>query len=462
MLASQDENAISDEELLTGTGSGGVFASGYLKDKPLIEYLGAEERVAFLLSNKKKGVRRESDEDATVFTPGDGFQAIAAITDTRVLFVVGDSNGTGDTSFAVPYTEIEDVKTRSGVLTKGVDIWTTEGVKWHFAVRSTVDIEPAVEYLERAAVVWSRVESQLRHARKHLVDVDDRLSDDDHDAARAAASTARNHIEEAQRKAPELTTNRDDAVWERVHEVEQRLDASVMNIHVSRAKKHATTANDEWRREQYNNAYDAFLKARKQYERALDIARDHDFPEESDIRERADTVTQSLDHLSKSPLRRAETAAERARDADGPVVAAEQFEVALERYQTALVLDWGSDEQRFAGNSDELRGTIERVVGELVHTRHLVAAYHRAAGDRLLTAGSPDAARAAYGNARSEIEQALTVARELKPRLRPILEASADTIAELIALAEEPAGEDFEFVGDMPDGDPRTRRLSND
>lgn len=462
MLASQDENAISDEELLTGTGSGGVFASGYLHDKPLIEYLGAAERVAFLLSNKKKGVRRENDEGATAYTPGDGYQAIAAITDTRVLFVVGDSNGTGDTSFAVPYTEIEDVKTRSGMLTKGVDIWTTEGVKWHFAVRSTVDIEPAVEYLERAAVVWSRVESQLRHARKHLVDVDELLSEDDHDAARAAASTARDHVEEAQRKAPELTTNRDDAVWERVHDVERRLDASVMETHVSRAEKHATVANDEWRQEQYNNAYDAFLKARTEYERALDIAREHDFPEESDIRENADTVTQSLDHLSKSPLRRAETAAERARDADAPAVVAEQFEVALERYQTALVLDWGSDRQRFAGDSNELRGTIERVVGELVHTRRLLAAYHLAAGTRLLAAGHPDAAKDAYENAHTEIEDARTVAKELKPQLTPMLEASADTLARCIEAADDPVDDGFEFVGDMADGDPRTRQLSND
>jgi tetratricopeptide (TPR) repeat protein len=462
MLASQDENAISDEELLTGTGSGGVFASGYLHDKPLIEYLGAAERVAFLLSNKKKGVRRETDADATVFTPGDGYQAIAAITDTRVLFVVGDSNGTGDTSFAVPYTEIEDVKTRSGMLTKGVDIWTTEGVKWRFAVRSTVDIEPAVEYLERAAVVWSRVESQLRHARKHLVEVDECLSDDDHDSARAAASTARDHVEEAQRKAPELTTNRDDAVWERVHEVEQRLDASVMTIHVSRAEQHATEANAEWRQEQYNNAYDAFLQARAQYERALDIAREHDFPDESDIRESADTVTQSLDHLSKSPLRRAETAFERARDADAPAVAAEQFEVALERYQTALVLDWGSDEQRFAGDSDELRETIERVVDELVHARRLLAAYHLAAGTRLLASGHPDAAQGACTNAHTEIEHALTVAKELKPGLRPMLEASADTLARCIDAAATTDDDGFEFVGDMADGDPRTRRLSDD
>ncbi len=462
MLASQDENAISDEELLTGTGSGGLFGSGYLADRPLIEHLGASERVAFLLSNKKKGVRRETDEDAAAHTPGDGYQAIAAVTDTRVLFVVGDSNGTGDSSFAVPYTEIEDVKTRQGMLTKGVDIWTTEGVKWHFAVRSTVDIEPAVEYLERAAVVWSRVESQLRHARKHIVDIDDKLSENDHDGARAAASTARDHVVEAQRKAPELTTNRDDAVWERVHEVEDRLDASVMAIHVSRAEKHATVASDEWRREQYNNAYDAFLKAQTQYERALDIARDHDFPEESNIRESADTVTQSLDHLSKSPLRRAETVFERAREAETPTSTVEQLEVALERYQTALVLGWGSDEQRFAGDRDEIREAVELIVGEVVHTRRLLAAYHLAAGRRLTASGRLDAARDAYRNGRTEVEQARTVARELQPRLTPVLDASIETFTELIGAVEEPAADGFEFVGDMSDGDPRTKGLSQD
>ncbi|AQL43786.1 hypothetical protein BV210_14215 [Halorientalis sp. IM1011] len=461
MLASQDENAIVDEELLTETGSGGVFASGYLADKPLIEHLGAAERVAFLLSNKKKGVRRESEEDTTVYTPGDGHRAIAAITDTRVFFVVGDSDGTGDESFAVPYTEIEDVKTRSGMLTKGVDIWTTEGVKWRFSVRSSVDIDPAVEYLERAAVVWSRVESQLGHARRHLADVEERLSDGDHDAARDAASTARDHVEEAQRKAPELSTNRDDAVWERVHEVERRLDASVMNIHVSRAEDHAKAAHDEWRREQYNEAYDAFLQARTEYERALDIARDDDFPDESDIRENVDTVTQSLDHLSKSPLQRAETAYERARDADTLATTADQFEVALERYQTALVLDWGSDDRRFAGDSDELRETIERVVGEIVHTRQRLAAYHRTAGDRLHAADRSVAAAVAYENALDEIGQALGVAKELQPGLVADLEASIETLTDLLD-GLEPSDDDFEFVGDMADGDPRTRRLSND
>jgi hypothetical protein len=462
MLASQDENAISDEELLTGTGSGGVFVSGYLADEPLIEHLGAAERVAFLLSNKKKGVRRETDEDAAAYTPGDGYQAIAAVTDTRVLFVVGDSNGTGDISFTIPYVEVEDVKTRRGMLTKGVDIWTTDGVKWQFAVRSTVDIEPAVEYLERAAVVWSRVEGQLGHARKRLVDVDDRLAEADHDGARAAASAARDHIEEAQRKAPELTESRDDTIWERVREIERRLEASVMSIHVSRAEERATVANDEWRREQYNNAYSAFLEAQAQYERALDIARGHEFPEEREIRESADTVTQSLDHLSKSPLRRAETAFDRARNAETPTATVSQLEVALERYQTALVLDWGSDEQRFAGDRDEMREAVERVVDELIHGRRLLAAYHLAAGHRLRVAGRRDAARAAYGTGHAEIDRALGVAKELKPQLAPILESSAETFAELVDAVEAPTDDGFEFVGEMSDSDPRIQRFSQD
>ncbi|WP_336002471.1 PH domain-containing protein [Halorientalis halophila] len=462
MLASQDENAIDDEELLTGTGSGGVFASGYLRDRPLIEYLGESERVAFLLSNEKKGVRREADDGATAYTPGDGYRAILAVTDTRVLFVVGDGGADGDKSVAVPYTEIEDVKTRGGMLRNGLDVWTTEGVRWRFALRRSVDVEPAAEYVERAAVVWSRVESQLSHANRHLADVASHLEERDHEAARDAAGTARDHLEVAQRKAPELTTDRTDAVWERIHRAERRLDAAVMDVHVSRAEAHETTASDHWRQERYDDAYETYLQARSQYERALDVAREHDFPEQTEIRESADAVTRTLDRLSKSPLGRAETAYERAREVDDPKVTAERLERALERYQTALVLDWGSDDSRFAGDSDELRERVETIAGQVVTTRRSLADRHRVAGDHCLATNRPDAAIAAYEDARAEIEAALAVASELKPGLTPELEAARDALGDRIEAAESAAADGFEFVGDMSDGDRRTRGLSND
>ena len=213
MLASHDENPIEDDALLTGTGSGGVFTSGYLRERPLIEYLDESERVAFLLSNSKKGVREESGGGGTAYTPGDGYQAIAAVTDTRIMFVVGDAEQTdGDAMFAVPYTEIEDVKTDSGVLKKRLDVWTTAGTRWRFYVKSSVDLQPAADYVDLAAVVWTRVENQLGQAREHLAEIADHVDERAFEAAVAAGSEARSYVDEARRMATELTENRTDAV----------------------------------------------------------------------------------------------------------------------------------------------------------------------------------------------------------------------------------------------------------
>nr|WP_282594293.1 restriction endonuclease [Halorientalis brevis] len=423
MLASHDDDAISDEELLTGTGSGGVFASGYLRDKPLIEYLGESERVSHLLSNKKKGVRRETDDDSTAFTPGDDYRAIAAVTDTRVLFVVGGCDD-GDEMFGVPYTEIEDVKTNRGVLKKSVDVWTTSGVRWRFYVRSSVDLRSAAEYLERAAVVWSRVESQLQHARKHIAAISDHTSERDHEAAREAAKNAREYVEEAQRKATELTEDRADAIWERIQLTEQRLDEGALNIHVSRAKADVASAERLWRQEQYNDAYDAYLAARNQYERALDLARERDLSVADDIRARADQVTQSIDRLSKSPLQRAEETFEEATAATELSTRVDLLADALEKYQSALVLDWGNDTQRFAGDSDEIRTTIEAVVDELVGARRELADKHWRAGNWYSDAGQFDQAREELTAAREHVDAALTVAEELKPGLTAELAAA--------------------------------------
>lgn len=433
MLASHDDNAITDEELLTGTGSGGVFASGYLRDKPLIEYLGESERVSYLLSNTKKGVRRETDDETVAYTPGDGYQAIAAVTDTRMLFVVGDCDEDGDEMFGVPYTEIENVKTNRGVLKKSVDIWTTTGARWRFFVKSTVDVEPAAAYLERAAVVWSRVEAQLQRARKYVAAISDHTTEDDHDAAREAATTAREYVEEAQRKATELTEDHEDAIWDRIEVTERQLDEGVLAIHVSRAKAAVRAAHRQWRQEQYNDAYDSFLEARNQYERALDVARDRELPEADDIRARADEVTQHIDQLSKSPLQRAEETYERALAADGLDTRVDLLADALETYRSALVLDWGNDDRRFAGDSETIRATIEQIVTELVDTRRYLAEKRWRAGNWFAERGREETARWEYATARNHLDDALSVATELKPALESEL---IETRAELEAATE--------------------------
>ncbi|WP_246983471.1 restriction endonuclease [Halorientalis marina] len=450
MLASGEENGIDDDELLTGTGSGGVFTSGYLRDRPLIEYLNETERVAFLLSNSKKGVREESDDDATAYTPGDRYQAIAAVTDTRVMFVVGDCTETdGDAMFAVPYTEIEDVKTGRGVLTKQLDVWTTSGRRWRFYVKSSVDLQPAADYLDKAAVVWSRVENQLGRAEEYVTEISAQVEDRSFEAAVETGARAREHVDEARRMATELTTNRADAVWERITDAEERLDAARMETHRTWAVAHEHEAERQWRTELYNQAYESYEAAREEYRSALDIARDQGFPEGEEIVAEIDDIRHDLDALSKSPLRRAEETRNRAAELDDPAVAVETWEEALERYQTTLVLDWGTDDGRFAGDSDDIRVEIEGIVDRIDETRRELADRHELTADDLAEGGEYERARREYAAARDQLAAAASVAEELRPSLVDGLRDRMDTLDERIEQAREnAAANEFVFVGD--------------
>jgi tetratricopeptide (TPR) repeat protein len=450
MLASHDENPIEDDELLTGTGSGGVFTSGYLRERPLIEYLDESERVAFLLSNSKKGVREESGDGGTAYTPGDGYQAIAAVTDTRIMFVVGDAEQIdGDAMFAVPYTEIEDVKTNSGVLKKRVDVWTTSGTRWRFYVKSSVDLQPAADYVDLAAVVWTRVENQLGQAREHLARVSDLVDDREFAAAAEAGSEARAFVDEARRMATELTENRSDAVWEQILGTEERLDAAVMNTHREWATYHEQEAERQWRKELYNQAYESYEAAREEYEAALDVARNQRFPDTDDLVAEIDDVRHDLDDLSKSPLQRAEQTRARAESLTDPAVAVEAWEEALERYQTTLVLGWGDDEKRFAGDSDEIRAEIETIVDRIVEARTELADGHEASGDEHFTDGTYERARRQYATAKDHLSQAIAVAEELRPSRLDELRARQTEVEDRVAVARERADDNpFEFVGD--------------
>lgn len=450
MLASYDDDAIADEELLTGTGSGGLFTSGYLRDRPLIEYLDEEERVAFLLSNKKKGVRRETEDEATVYAPGDGYQAIAAITDTRVLFVVGGSGTDGDEVFSVTYAEMEDVKSDSGMLTKHLDVWSTEGVRWRFYVRATVDIEPATEYLERAAVVWSRAERQLGYARKRFVDANEAIDANDHERAREALDQAETHVEEARNMAAQLTTERDDAIWERVRAARERLDATSLEANCARGRHLTREAERQWRREQYNQAYESYLAARDQYESALEAAPDHAFADVADIEADIEDIADKLDRLAKSPLRRAEQAYERATAVEDPTLAADLLEEALGKYQTALVLDWGAEETRFVGDREDIRSTIARIVNEIEITRRTLAERARERGDEHREASRCGDAREAYAAAIDHLQAVVAVARELRPDSVAALQADIEELRDEIEHVDRRIDESgFEFVGDV-------------
>lgn len=436
MLASGDAR----DDLLAD--SGAQLASGFLSD-PLVEHLEDGERIAFLLSNEKKGIRREADDGATMYAPGDGYRAVAAVTDTRVLFVVGDD--AGDDAYSIPYTEIGDVKTARGILTKRLDVWTTGGVCFRFYVRRSAEVTPAAEYVEQAAVVWSRVESQIQSARKRLVDVTEALDADDHESAGAAMNEARTHVEEAKQTASELTTDGTDAIRARIRSVERRLEETDFRIHCARAWALRREGECQWRETEYEAAYDSYEAARTECERALEVAREHDL-DAAEIRERIGGITRSLESLSESPLRRAERIHEWAEHAEDVERAATLFEDALAAYRTALVLDWGRD-RRFAGDREELRETVVRLAGEIEMTRRTLAERARARGDDHFEGGRYERAHEQYVRARDHLEAALDVVEELTTGSVDDLEDDVTALTAAVDRAER-ARDERGFAGD--------------
>ena len=79
-------DASLDETLLTSTGDGGLFSTGYLHQRSLQTYLLNGEEVIFLLASK----RQAPDYTGQQLPDLNGHRAITVITPTRVLCVVGN------------------------------------------------------------------------------------------------------------------------------------------------------------------------------------------------------------------------------------------------------------------------------------------------------------------------------------------------------------------------------------
>jgi len=88
---------------------------------------------------------------------------------------------------------------------------------------------------------------------------------------------------------------------------------------------------------------------------------------------------------------------------------------ALDRYRTALELDWGADERRFAGEPDQIRERLGEVVEQAVAARRSAATAARDAGDWYVGAEQYEVATEEVADAREQFELALALARDQYP-----------------------------------------------
>ncbi|PSP53738.1 hypothetical protein BRC67_01050, partial [Halobacteriales archaeon QH_3_68_24] len=103
-----------DAAVLTDAGSGGLIGRALLADRPLVEHLADDETPRYVLRNRKQGVTVERPDGTEEYEPDRGHGGAAVLTDVRVLFAAGRSDG--DRTVSVPLVDVVDVRTEDGLL----------------------------------------------------------------------------------------------------------------------------------------------------------------------------------------------------------------------------------------------------------------------------------------------------------------------------------------------------------
>jgi len=424
-----------DESTLGGTGRGGILSDGYLKTDPLASYLGSGEEPVLVRANGKKGVLRSAigTTEREQITPGDGFRAFALATDTRLLFVIGDTNEGGDWSVSIPLSDVEVVEHSDGVLASEFVVTTATDVQWYFPCRA--DLTPMVEYLDAASLAWITVEESLDDARELVTEADRLARSRMYDAAISAVRDAMSKTDAARQRERDLSGDGVRAIESRIERLTDLIGDVRLRALEGRAAHAIDIAESRWRDGVYDEAHEAFGRAHDDYEEAL--AANADDPDIADrLRTKLDRVERNVAALERAPVETADDAHERARDADDLRERGDRLEFALDRYRTALELDWGRSAKRFDGNPDDIRDRVDVVARELVETRRRFAAQRVRRGDDCRDAGHTTQAEACYRDAYDALVDTIGVARELVPETHEAVTDHCEAVEERLRRLE--------------------------
>ncbi|PSP71275.1 hypothetical protein BRC79_00920 [Halobacteriales archaeon QH_8_67_27] len=414
-----------DQSTLEGTGRGGILSDGYLRSDPIAAYLGAEETPVFVRSNAKRGVVRGtvgSDETERI-APGDGYRAFAVATDTRLIVVVGDTDD-GDWSVSVPLADVEVVEHSDGVLASEFVVTTASDVQWYFQSRE--DLEPMVEYLDAASLAWISVEHSLDAARETVTEADRLTRSRMYDAAMAAVRDAMAATDEARQTERELCGDGVQAIATRVERIEERIGDVRLRALEGRAAHAIDIAESNWRDGEYAEAHDAFGDAHDDYEEALSATDDEEVADR--LRTKLERVGRNVVALERAPIENAAEAHERARETDDLRERSDDLAFALDRYRTALELDWGRSAKRFDGDATDIRDRVDVVARELVESRRRFATQRVRCGDEHRDAGRTAQAESCYREAYDALVDTVPVTRELVPDSHEAVSEHCDAV----------------------------------
>jgi len=404
-----------DASVLTDAGSGGLIGRAVLADAPLVDQLAEDETVRYVLRNKKHGVTVEGPDGTEEYAPDRRHSGAAVVTDTRVLFAVG--HGDGDQFVSVSLPDVVDVRTEDGLIGGAFVVETVEDERYRFPCRG--DLEPVREYLDAAVGVWTRAERQVEQARERVERLQSAFESGNADVVLAAVGDVEETLADAREAADALDGAR-RAIEVEATEVREELAAVERRAHAESAEQARERAHVRWDDQEYEAAFDDLDEADGAYAAARAI--DADEPPDDLLAERRETLADERDRLAGAPVERADHAADVAAATDDPGGAVDWWETAVERYETALSLDWGRDDRRFGGDPEGMREDLADAARELVAAYCDLAREHIEDGDGDRE-DNPDAAAVAYELAAEALAKAREVATERVPDVLDEVEA---------------------------------------
>lgn len=436
-------------DALTQAGRSGFLSSGYLADEPAQSVVEADEKIQFVLTNRKRGVRVEAGGASEQVTPDGRYRTVAVVTDRRLVVLVGRAQG--DERTEIPLADVTEVDTERGRRAGQVIVDRPEST-WHIHT-DTDGLDAVATYLGDATEAWREVESLLGTVESKLEQAASLQSAAEFDRALAVARSTKEYLSSARAAARQFTTDYPGtALQDRLAAVETRQRRTEAAVLVARARD-ATDVGERLSAEKnYEAAREAYERAREEYDAALSVAGD-ELADVERIRDERARVDRVVTRLRESPLREAIEADKAAVAAEDPDDVADHWETALERYEHALEKIAGTADSRAMGDPDRIRERMTTVAESLTATQRTVGNDAMRAGDWYADTGQYEAAMEEFDRATEALGAALATAKEYYPDAVDHLQTERAALAQRIDRVEATLdGDDLEDHIDADSG----------